>query len=125
MTKSLGQNVIIENVGGADGSVGAGRVARARLGGLKVDGELHFAHLLHREFGRAFALQNKTGINSGLAIGIGDIGSIADQAPEPQCLAALLIAKRRHVTMPIQRWVTQSHRRRRRINDRRMVRTSL
>src|SRR6516165_11297397 len=30
MTRFLGQNVIIENVGGADGSVAAGRVARAR-----------------------------------------------------------------------------------------------
>ena len=30
MRASLGQPIIIENVGGADGSIGAGRVARAR-----------------------------------------------------------------------------------------------
>jgi tripartite-type tricarboxylate transporter receptor subunit TctC len=36
MTKSLGQNVIIENVAGADGSVGTGRVARARPDGYTI-----------------------------------------------------------------------------------------
>jgi tripartite-type tricarboxylate transporter receptor subunit TctC len=36
MTKSLGQNVIIENVPGADGSVGTGRVARARPDGYTI-----------------------------------------------------------------------------------------
>jgi tripartite-type tricarboxylate transporter receptor subunit TctC len=36
MTKSLGQTVIIENVAGADGSVGAGRVARARPDGYTI-----------------------------------------------------------------------------------------
>jgi tripartite-type tricarboxylate transporter receptor subunit TctC len=36
MTKSLGQNVIIENVAGADGSVGAGRVAQARPDGYTI-----------------------------------------------------------------------------------------
>jgi len=37
MTKSLGQNVVIENVGGADGSVAAGRVARARPDGYTIN----------------------------------------------------------------------------------------
>ena len=36
MTRFLGQNVIIENVGGADGSVAAGRVARARPDGYTI-----------------------------------------------------------------------------------------
>jgi len=37
MTRFLGQNVIIENVGGADGSVAAGRVARARPDGYTIN----------------------------------------------------------------------------------------
>jgi tripartite-type tricarboxylate transporter receptor subunit TctC len=37
MTKSLGQNVIIENVAGADGSLGTGRVARARPDGYTLE----------------------------------------------------------------------------------------
>ena len=37
MTRFLGQNVIIENVGGADGSVAAGRVARARPDGYMIN----------------------------------------------------------------------------------------
>ena len=36
MTRFLGQNFIIENVGGADGSVAAGRVARARPDGYTI-----------------------------------------------------------------------------------------
>ena len=37
MTRFLGQNVIIENVAGADGSVAAGRVARARPDGYTIN----------------------------------------------------------------------------------------
>ena len=37
MTRFLGQNFIIENVGGADGSVAAGRVARARPDGYTIN----------------------------------------------------------------------------------------
>src|SRR5437660_862779 len=36
MRTSLGQPVIIENVGGAGGSIGAGRVARARPDGYTI-----------------------------------------------------------------------------------------
>ena len=36
MGRSLGQTVIIENVGGADGSIGTGRAARARPDGLRL-----------------------------------------------------------------------------------------
>jgi tripartite-type tricarboxylate transporter receptor subunit TctC len=37
MRKSLAQAVIIENVGGADGSIGAGRAARAKPDGYTID----------------------------------------------------------------------------------------
>jgi tripartite-type tricarboxylate transporter receptor subunit TctC len=37
MTGSLGQPVIIENVSGADGSIGTGRVARARPDGYTIE----------------------------------------------------------------------------------------
>jgi tripartite-type tricarboxylate transporter receptor subunit TctC len=37
MRGSLGQPIIIENVGGADGSIGAGRAARARPDGYTID----------------------------------------------------------------------------------------
>jgi tripartite-type tricarboxylate transporter receptor subunit TctC len=36
MGRSLGQTVIIENVGGADGSIGTGRIARARPDGYTI-----------------------------------------------------------------------------------------
>jgi tripartite-type tricarboxylate transporter receptor subunit TctC len=36
MRASLGQPIIIENVGGADGSIGAGRAARARPDGYTI-----------------------------------------------------------------------------------------
>jgi tripartite-type tricarboxylate transporter receptor subunit TctC len=37
MRASLGQPIIIENVGGADGSIGVGRAARARPDGYTID----------------------------------------------------------------------------------------
>src|SRR6202521_105888 len=37
MRRSLGQPVIIENIGGADGSIGTGRAARARPDGYTLD----------------------------------------------------------------------------------------
>jgi tripartite-type tricarboxylate transporter receptor subunit TctC len=37
MNRSLGQPIIIENVSGADGSIGAGRTARARSDGYTID----------------------------------------------------------------------------------------
>jgi tripartite-type tricarboxylate transporter receptor subunit TctC len=36
MAKSLGQPIIIENVSGADGSIGAGRAARAAPNGYTI-----------------------------------------------------------------------------------------
>ena len=37
MRESLGQPIIIENVSGADGSIGMGRVARARPDGYTIE----------------------------------------------------------------------------------------
>jgi tripartite-type tricarboxylate transporter receptor subunit TctC len=37
MRVSLGQTIIVENVGGANGSIGVGRVARARPDGYTID----------------------------------------------------------------------------------------
>jgi tripartite-type tricarboxylate transporter receptor subunit TctC len=37
MRRSLGQPIIIENVGGADGSIGTGRAARAKPDGYTID----------------------------------------------------------------------------------------
>ena len=37
MRASLGQPIIIENVSGADVSIGAGRIARARSDGYTID----------------------------------------------------------------------------------------
>ena len=36
MTKSIGQPIIVENVSGADGSIGVGRAARARPDGYTI-----------------------------------------------------------------------------------------
>ena len=36
MRKSLGQSIIIENVSGADGSIGIGRAARAKPDGYTI-----------------------------------------------------------------------------------------
>jgi tripartite-type tricarboxylate transporter receptor subunit TctC len=47
MRKSLGQPIIIENVGGADGSIGAGRAARARPDGYTIELGLMGTHVLN------------------------------------------------------------------------------
>jgi tripartite-type tricarboxylate transporter receptor subunit TctC len=47
MRASLGQPIIIENVGGADGSVGAGRVARARPDGYTIALGYRGTHVLN------------------------------------------------------------------------------
>ena len=47
---SLGQPVIIENIGGADGSIGAGRAARARPDGYTIEHGLPSAHVLNGAF---------------------------------------------------------------------------
>ena len=50
MRASLGQPVIIENVGGADGSIGVGRVARARPDGYTIDIGFQGNHVLNGAF---------------------------------------------------------------------------
>ena len=48
-----------------------------RLGGLEVDGHLHFCDLLHRQISRLFALENPAGVSTDLPIHIGKIRPIA------------------------------------------------
>ena len=50
MQASLGQPILIENVAGADGSIGTGRVARARPDGYTIDIGLVDTHVLNGAF---------------------------------------------------------------------------
>ena len=50
MRTSLGQSIIIENVGGADGSIGVGRVARARPDGYTISYGLLSTQVLNGAF---------------------------------------------------------------------------
>jgi tripartite-type tricarboxylate transporter receptor subunit TctC len=50
MRKSLGQPIIVENVSGADGSIGIGRVARARPDGYVIDLGSLGGHVLNGAF---------------------------------------------------------------------------
>jgi tripartite-type tricarboxylate transporter receptor subunit TctC len=54
MRSSLGQPIIIENVGGADGSIGVGRAARARPDGYTIDLGSNSTHVLN---GALYSLQ--------------------------------------------------------------------
>src|SRR5215469_14266429 len=47
MRISLGQPIIVENVGGADGSIGAGRAARARPDGYTIELGSASSHMLN------------------------------------------------------------------------------
>jgi tripartite-type tricarboxylate transporter receptor subunit TctC len=47
MSVSLGQPIIIENVSGADGSIGTGRAARAKPDGYTIDLGLQGTHVLN------------------------------------------------------------------------------
>jgi tripartite-type tricarboxylate transporter receptor subunit TctC len=50
MRESLGQPIIVENVSGADGSIGIGRVARARPDGYTIDLGFLNGHVLNGAF---------------------------------------------------------------------------
>jgi len=50
MRESMGQPIIIENVGGADGSIGVGRVARARPDGYTLCVGVMDTHVLNAGF---------------------------------------------------------------------------
>ena len=54
MRKSLAQLIIIENIGGADGTIGAGRVARAKPDGYTIDLGFLGNHVLN---GAVYSLQ--------------------------------------------------------------------
>jgi tripartite-type tricarboxylate transporter receptor subunit TctC len=50
MAASLGKPVIVENIAGADGSLGVGRAARARPDGYTIDYGLLSSHVLNGAF---------------------------------------------------------------------------
>jgi tripartite-type tricarboxylate transporter receptor subunit TctC len=50
MGKSLGQPIISENVGGADGSIATGRAARARPDGYTIELGVNSSHALNAAF---------------------------------------------------------------------------
>jgi tripartite-type tricarboxylate transporter receptor subunit TctC len=50
MRARLGQPIIIENVGGADGSTGTGRTARAKPDGYTIDIGFMATHVLNGAF---------------------------------------------------------------------------
>jgi tripartite-type tricarboxylate transporter receptor subunit TctC len=50
MTKLLGQHLIIENVGGADGNIGTGRAARARADGYTINIGTISTHVMNGAF---------------------------------------------------------------------------
>jgi len=50
MRRSLGQSIIIENVGGAEGSIGAGRAARAKPDGYTINIGNSNTHVLNGAF---------------------------------------------------------------------------
>jgi tripartite-type tricarboxylate transporter receptor subunit TctC len=50
MRRSLGQPIVIENIGGADGSIGTGRAARARPDGYTIDLGPMGTHVLNGAF---------------------------------------------------------------------------
>jgi tripartite-type tricarboxylate transporter receptor subunit TctC len=50
MKRSLGQPIIVENVTGADGSIGVGRAARARPDGYTIDLGITSSHVLNGAF---------------------------------------------------------------------------
>src|SRR6516164_4824393 len=54
MRKSLAQPIIIENIGGADGTIGAGRAARAKPDGYTIDLGFLGNHVLN---GALYSLQ--------------------------------------------------------------------
>jgi tripartite-type tricarboxylate transporter receptor subunit TctC len=50
MRRPLGQRIVIENVGGADGSIGIGRAARARPDGYTICLGFDLTHVLNAAF---------------------------------------------------------------------------
>src|ERR1700680_4316812 len=50
MSRSLGQPIVVENISGAEGSIGAGRAARARPDGYTVDLGSPTTHVVNAAF---------------------------------------------------------------------------
>jgi hypothetical protein len=64
------------------------------LGGLQIEDQLEPGRLLDRQVGRLGALENLSGVNARLAIGIREARPIADQAARRDEFASLMIVSR-------------------------------
>jgi len=49
-----------------------------RLCGLKIDDQIEFGRLQHREVAGLFSLEDSSGVNAGLAVGIGQVRAVAN-----------------------------------------------
>jgi tripartite-type tricarboxylate transporter receptor subunit TctC len=50
MRRSLGQPIVVEDIGGGEGSIGVGRLARAKPDGYTIDAALSATHVLPPAF---------------------------------------------------------------------------
>src|SRR6266568_508937 len=62
------------------GEYGCRNIDAQRLRGLEVDDNVEFCRQYHRQFDRLLTLHNPADVVTGLAVGIGSAGTIADEA---------------------------------------------
>jgi hypothetical protein len=67
-----------------------GHLQAQRLGYAEVDDQLELGWLHHREVGRLLALEDSTGVDAHLMIGVGQIRPVACQAPGDRVFALFI-----------------------------------
>ena len=67
---------------------------------LEVDDQLELGRLHDRQIGRLLALEDATGVDAGLTIGIGDVGSVAHQAAGFDVTRAQETTRESHGVLP-------------------------
>src|SRR5262249_50321382 len=78
-----------------------------RLGGLKIDCQLEFGGLHHRQVGGLLPFKNSSGIDARLAVGMGNGGRVAHQAASRDGLAHLIdrrnpmLGRQRNKPLPV------------------------
>jgi len=60
-----------------------------RLGGLEVERHFEFRRLHYRQIGRLLAFQNPAAIDGRIAIGVGEVGAVTEEAAERDVVAEL------------------------------------